>query len=180
MSLRHHVSHMSEKAPSTERRPRTPLHRPGDATEPGGRPRRGPAPRFIIVVLVLLILNYATVSMLAPAEERSVRVPYSPYFLEQVEDGNVARIATQGTTVEGRFEEEVRYPPNDENAEPTRSFVTEVPTFADTEVLSRTLSENDVVIEAEPLNDGRSVLLSVLLGFGPVLLLVGLFVYFAR
>src|SRR3712207_4698689 len=167
---------MSEQGPSTERRPRTPLHRPGDATDPGGKPRRGPAPRFIVIVVVLLILNYATVSMLAPAQEQAVRVPYSPYFLEQVEDGNVERIASQGTTVEGRFKEEVRYPPNDADAEPTRSFVTEVPTFADTEVLSRTLAEHNVIIEAEPLNDGRGVLLSLLLGFGPVVLLVGLFV----
>src|SRR3712207_4510610 len=174
------MSHMSDQGPPTERRPRTPLHRPGDATEPGGRPRRGPAPRFLLVVLVLLILNYITVSLLAPAQEESVRVPYSPYFLQQVEDGNVERIAAQGTTVEGRFKREVRYPPNDSDAEPTRAFMTDVPTFADTEQLSQAHEDNGVVIEAEPLNDGRGVLLSILLGFGPVLLLVGLVVYFAR
>ena len=36
------------------------------------------------------------------------------------------------------------------------------------------------MIEAEPINQSRGFLASLILGFGPVLLLIGLFVYFAR
>ena len=169
---------MSDKAPPpTERRARTPRHRQADANDPGAAPpRRGPAPRFIVIVLILLIANYLTVSMLAPGQERAVNVPYSPFFLEQVDRGNVERISSTGTTITGRFKDEVRY----RDSEPTRSFETEVPVFANTDELSGRLEQEDVIIDAEPINDGRGLLVSLLLGFGPVVLLVGLFVYFAR
>ena len=36
------------------------------------------------------------------------------------------------------------------------------------------------MIEAEPINQSRGFLASLILGFGPVILLIGLFVYFAR
>jgi hypothetical protein len=67
-----------------ERRPRTPVHRPEDAGTPDRpRPRpRGPGRRFLFIVLGLLALNYLTVAVLAPGEEKAVRVPYSPFFLD--------------------------------------------------------------------------------------------------
>jgi cell division protease FtsH len=175
-----------------ERRPRTPvpkddrgMHvRPGSdgrgAKPPEGTTGLRPNRRFLTIVLLLLALNYLLVSLFAPGTERPVRVPYSPVFLEQVRAGNVERISAQGDTIEGRFRREVRYPPRGETSQSSQAFETEVPAFADDEALSRTLQENDVIIEAEPVNDGRGLLASLLLGFGPVLLLVGLFVYFAR
>ena len=36
------------------------------------------------------------------------------------------------------------------------------------------------MIEAEPVNQSRGFLASLILGFGPVILLIALFVYFAR
>jgi len=175
-----------------ERRPRTPVRKDerGMHVEGGPEGRGGGAPdgrapmatnrRFITFVLLLLALNYLLVALFAPGTERAVRLPYSPQFLEQVRDGNVQRISAQGDTVEGQFKRPVRYPPNDRQIEPTRFFETEVPAFADDEELIELLQDNDVTIEAEPINDGRGVLLSLLLGFGPVILLVALFVYFAR
>src|SRR3954454_13303802 len=95
----------------TERRPRTPLPRgPGGSRAAGGgdgrggppeRPRMGRMPgsrQFWIVVIVLLAINYLSVAVFAPGRERSVRVPYSPTFLTQVRDGNVARISSTGET----------------------------------------------------------------------------------
>jgi cell division protease FtsH len=139
----------------------------------------GFGPRFLIFVLVLLAINYASVALLAPGE-KTVKVPYSPVFLDQVRANNVERISSQGTAVTGKFKRDVRYPPSDRNAKPTKNFETEVPTFADDVVLSRTLQEHNVVIEAEPIESGRGFLVNLLLGFGPVILLVGLFVYLAR
>ncbi|MBW3606920.1 MAG: cell division protein FtsH, partial [Actinobacteria bacterium] len=95
-------------------------------------------------------------------------------------EGNVERISTTGTTVEGRFEEPVKYPADSETAEPTRFFETEVPVFADNDELTDALEDGGVVIEAAPINDGRGVLFNLLFGFGPVILLVALFVWLSR
>jgi cell division protease FtsH len=133
-----------------------------------------------MVVLVLLALNYLTVSLFAPGKDPEVRVPYAPTFLDQVNAGNVDRISSTGTTVSGVFKKAVKYPPTDKNAEAARNFDTEIPTFANTDELDALLRQKGVVISAEPINQGRGALLNLILGFGPVLLLVGLFVYFAR
>jgi cell division protease FtsH len=134
--------------------------------------------QFWIVVLVLLAINYLSVAVFAPGRERSVRVPYSPTFLQEVRDGNVARISSQGETVEGEFKREVRYPNG--KAEPAKNFDTEIPTFANGDQLDALLRDNDVQISAEPINAGRGFLASLILGFGPVVLLVFLFVWLSR
>ena len=161
-----------------ERRPRTPL--PRDDEQGGGRWRmlRGLGSRFWMLLVVLLVLNYVTVALFAPGRERSVTIPYNPNFLEQVEQGNVMKISATGEqSVSGEFEEEVRYP---RDAEPAKNFETTIPAFANTEALSSLLQNNDVVIEAEPVNEGRGFLLNLILGFGPVILLVALFVWISR
>ena len=170
---------MAEDSP--ERRARTPLPRrtrdePGKPAQSARRMR----PRFWVIVLALLALNYVSVALFAPGRERAVRVPYSPVFLAQVRDGNVEKVSSTGSTVSGEFKREVTYPPDDEDAEPAQNFDTEIPTFANTDQLDRLLQEEGVEISAEPINAGRGVLLNLILGFGPVILLVGLFVYFAR
>src|SRR3712207_7748540 len=55
-----------------------------------------------------------------------VRIPYSPFFLEQVQRGNVKEIASEGDTIQGEFKKETKF--KDDKAE---RFDTEVPTFAD-------------------------------------------------
>ena len=55
-----------------------------------------PRPRFIVIVLVLLALNYVSVALLGPGKERSIDVPYNPTFRAQVEAGNVERIVKEG------------------------------------------------------------------------------------
>jgi cell division protease FtsH len=169
---------MAEPPKPTERRTRVPLPR----GEPDGEKPRGwraPRMRFLVIVLALLALNYVSVALLAPGREEPVRVPYSPTFLAQVRDGNVDRISATGATVEGRFDKAVKYPPRGEG-EASRAFETEIPLFANEEELANLLAENDVVIEAEPINAGRGFLASLLLGFGPVILIIALFVFLAR
>jgi cell division protease FtsH len=149
-----------------------------DSREPEKRPRV--RPRFWVIVLVLLAANYLSVALFAPGKERSVRIPYSPEFLSQVEDGNVAKISSTGETVSGELEKEITYPPDDKEAEPAKNFDTEIPTFANTDELDAALREKNVEISAEPINAGRGALMSVILGFGPVILLVALFIWLAR
>jgi cell division protease FtsH len=169
---------MAEAPKPMERRPRTPLPRSdGDGERPRGMGSL--RMRVIVLVLALLALNYLSVALLAPGREEPVRVPYSPTFLDQVRKGNVERISATGATVEGRFKNAVKYPAND-NGRSSRTFETEIPLFADDQQLSRLLEDNGVVIEAEPINAGRGFLASLLLGFGPVILLIALFVFLAR
>src|SRR6201991_1920865 len=178
----------------TERRPRTPLPPRPDGGPPANRPGGSPAPRmprlpfgrtFWIVVLSLLAINYLSVALFAPGKERSVRIPYSsptgaPGFIEQVEKGNVTKIKTTGTTVDGEFKAEVKYP--DDKAKPAKNFDTEIPSFvlSDPSDLNTLLADKKVEITADPINDGRGILASLILGFGPVILLVFLFVWLSR
>jgi cell division protease FtsH len=64
--------------------------------------------------------------------------------------------------------------------EPTHLFVTEVPAFADTEELSALLREKGVAINAEPPEEGPSLIESLISGLLPTLLLVGLLVWLFR
>ena len=76
-----------------ERRPRMPTRStPPEQPEGGGRRRmQMPRPRFIVIVLVLLAVNYLSVALFAPGKERSIGIPYNPTFLRQVEADNVER-----------------------------------------------------------------------------------------
>ena len=100
-------------------------------------------------------------------------MPYSPTFLEQVEKGNVERITPQGATVEGEFKKAVscRHEARPRTSRP-RSRRSPTPT--------RCPSARGARGRHLPSRSTRPALLSLLLGFGPVILLVGLFVCFAR
>jgi cell division protease FtsH len=162
-----------------ERRPRTPLPR-DDKPEPPKSVWRSLGRRFWVIVFVLLVLNYLSVAIFAPGKERSVTIPYNPTFLDQVDANNVTKISTRGEAVSGEFKKEVKYPPKEKDAEPAQNFETQIPTFANTDELSKLLQDHGVTIEAEPVNEGRGFLLNLILGFGPVILLVGLFVWLSR
>jgi len=145
------------------------------------RPRsfwRSVGMRFWVLLAVLLVINYLSVAIFAPGRERSVTIPYQPDFVEQVEAGNVAKISATGETVTGEFER--AYKPEGEDVEAAENFETEIPQFADTDQLSALLERENVTVEAEPINQGRGFLLNLLLGFGPVILLVALFVWLSR
>jgi cell division protease FtsH len=161
----------------TERRPRATVPR-GDGTQP---PRASQMPggrRFWMIVLALLVANYLLVALFAPGKQRSVHVPYSPTFLQQVNNGNVLRISSQGETVNGVFKNPIRFP--NDKAQAAKNFDTQIPTFANTNQLSTALEQNKVEISAQPINSGRSFFASLILSVGPVLLFVGLFVWLSR
>ncbi|MFL5863623.1 MAG: ATP-dependent zinc metalloprotease FtsH [Solirubrobacteraceae bacterium] len=135
---------------------------------------------FWIFVIVLLAVNWISVLLFQPGSEPRVRVPFSPYFLDQVNAGKVKSITTTGNTVDGTFTAKITYPANDKNAVPTTLFVTEVPTFWNHDQLSSLLQSHGVTVNAKSTARHTSVLAEILLGFGPTLLLVGLFVLLAR
>jgi cell division protease FtsH len=135
---------------------------------------------FIVFVLALIVLNWATVLVLAPVGAQRVRIPFSPNFVTQVQAGKVRSIASRGDTIEGTFKGPQRYPGNGPAAAPTTLFSTEVPAFWNNSQLSALLQTKGVQINAQSTMPSASVLAQVLLGFGPTLLVVGLIVFFMR
>jgi len=109
-----------------------------------------------------------------------VTVSFNPFFLEALQTGEVKSIATKGDTVQGTFKAKLRYPPTNKKATPTKQFATEIPTFWNGSQLSTLLKEKGVEVNAKSTAQSTSVLAELLLGFGPTLLIVGLFVLIAR
>ncbi|MEA2200004.1 MAG: cell division protease FtsH [Solirubrobacteraceae bacterium] len=149
--------------------------------EPSGPPphrTRG----FLWFVLILIAINWLSVLLFAPTGtgEKRVTVPFNPYFLQEVQAGQVRSISTKGDSVQGTFTSKLRYPPTAKNATTTKLFSTQIPTFWNGAQLSALLKEKGVVINAKPTTQGTSLLAELLLGFGPTLLIVGLFVLLAR
>src|ERR671919_233084 len=147
----------------------------GSSPTPPRRPRFGLSLRWIVFFLALLALNLFITSRAMEPESR-VRVPYSPFFLQQVRTGNVEEITSKGTDIQGMFQKEVSF----EDSKPTTRFRTEVPAFANTDELSRLLQANDVTVNAEPLETGAPWWQTLLFGFGPTILFVVLLLWLLR
>jgi cell division protease FtsH len=135
---------------------------------------------FWMFVVVLLVLNWLSVLVFQPSGQPRVTVPFSPYFLQQLQAGQIKSFDSKGDTIQGTFRTAVRYPPSNTKATPTTLFSTEVPTFWDTASLTKSLVASGAQINAKSTTSGTSLLAEILLGFGPTLLLVGLFVLLAR
>jgi cell division protease FtsH len=177
-------------APKSEpphRRPTTPP--PGWRTEgappgPGaGDPGRGQPPRFRMpggrwfwwVLAGLLVINFVIVE-LVPDRTSRLTVPYTT-FRAQVEASNVSEVTSQGDTIQGTFKKEVTYPAGSSSR--NTNFQTQRPAFADDSLLNLMIQKG-VVVNAKPIDEGRSLLVTILLGFGPTILLVLLFVFLMR
>ena len=131
-------------------------------------------------VLVLIGLNWLSLLVFQPSGQPRVRIPFSPTFLSDVQAGQVKSISSKGDTIQGTFTAKLRYPPANKKATPTTLFATQVPTFWNNTQLSALLQSKNVEINAQPTTTSRSLLAELLLGFGPTLLIVGLFVLIAR
>ncbi|HZC28724.1 MAG TPA: AAA family ATPase, partial [Gaiellaceae bacterium] len=149
-----------------------------------GRDRRRPRSwsragwLFVVLTLLLFGLNYWTADRVTREPARA-RVPYSPLFLDQIRAGNVAEITSKGTAIQGTFDQPVRYPAAAKRAS-VRRFDTEIPAFADTKALSNLLQRHNVVVNAQPLDNGLPWWENLLFGFGPTLLFLVLLLALAR
>ncbi|HEX6491651.1 MAG TPA: ATP-dependent zinc metalloprotease FtsH [Gaiellaceae bacterium] len=168
--------------PQRERsaRERSPAH-PGWRVEPAeGRGTRPQSPRtslwwrLALFSLILFGINYWVASR-ATQQPTRIRIPYSPVFLQQVRAGNVARITSKGTAIQGELKHAVRY-----GRHLSSRFGTEIPSFANTDALSKLLQEKGVVINAEPLQTGTPWWENLLFGFGPTLVFLALLVLLMR
>ncbi|HUY58998.1 MAG TPA: ATP-dependent zinc metalloprotease FtsH [Solirubrobacteraceae bacterium] len=133
---------------------------------------------FWLFVLALLVINWLSVLFVQPSAQPRVTVAFSPYFLQQVQDGHVKSISSKGDEVEGTFTTKVRYPTKKATA--TTLFSTQVPAFWSDQELTSLLRSKGVQVKAQSTATSTSLLAEILLGFGPTLLLVGVFVLIAR
>jgi cell division protease FtsH len=133
-----------------------------------------------VILLGLLVVNLV-ISFVTGSPEDRERVPYQPFFVDQVRAGNVEEISSQAESIEGDLKSEATYdPPGDGEPVNVTSFETEVPAFIDPAELTRLLAEEEVVINAEAPDEGRSLFVTLLLGFLPTILLVAFFVWLYR
>jgi cell division protease FtsH len=158
----HHRGFRVEGVPEPKHPPKAP------ARMPGGR-------RFWLVLLALLVANYVIAGLVSHNPSRE-SVPYS-YFREQVSDGNVSEITSTGDTIQGTFKKAAK-PPDTSGRASTR-FQTERPAFADDSLLGL-LEQEDVVINAHPIETGTPLWQELLISFAPTLLIVGIFVFIFR
>lgn len=131
---------------------------------------------YVVVIAVMLGVNYWGAHR--ATQVTRIRVPYSPFFLEQVRSGNVVTVTSTASEIQGDFAHATK--PAGTTTTAVR-FVTEIPSFADTNQLSRLLQQHGVVVNAKPIDNGGPLWKSLLLGFGPtIVVLLLLFWIFRR
>jgi cell division protease FtsH len=152
----------------------------GRGTPPSTQPPAHRTRGFIYFVVALLALNWLSVLLFQPSSQPRVTIPFSPYFISEVKAGKVKLVTTKGDAVQGTFTTKVVYPPGSKTATPTTLFATQVPAFWNGSQLENLLISKNVEINAQSTTATTSLLAEILLGFGPTLLIVGLFVLLAR
>ena len=120
---------------------------------------------------MLLLANYLISFVFTSGPPRET-VPYTT-FIAQVNDDNVKDITAQGNSIQGDFKKPVTY-----GSASGTPFQTERPVFA-TDHLDTLLEQHNVPITATPPGAG-SPLLTLLISFGPALLLIGGLLYLSR
>jgi len=134
-------------------------------------------------LLILLWLFFRVPGMVGElGTDQPIEVPYS-FFYELVESGRVAQVTFQDRTARGRFTQPVTWPPEGSAAalamapRTSNRFSTTLPPVEDPQLLE-TLRANNVIVTAQ-LNETSPILI-FLLNFGPILLLLGFFIWSAR
>jgi len=130
---------------------------------------------YVGLLVIALALNYWGAHRVTQVTRN--RIPYSPVFLQEVRAGHVAAVTSSGSELQGDFKTATK-PPGTSTA--SVHFVTEIPSFADTNQLSRLLQQRGVVVNAKPLDNGGPVWERLLLGFAPTIILLLLLVWIFR
>jgi cell division protease FtsH len=151
----------------------TPTGKPGPNTV-GYNPMRWR--RFWLLIFGLLLLNIVISSIIQSASTpASVTIPYN-LFLDEVNGGNVVNITATGDSITGTTRSAVSPGAGQPSA---KNFLTQRPSFA-SDNLETTLIKNNVSILAENPNPPTPLWETLLLWFGPTLLIVFGFIYLMR
>ena len=132
--------------------------------------------RFWLVIGTLLLVNIVVTSIIESANQPpTVTIPYN-VFIDQVDAGNVVNITATGDSITGTTTKAVSAGPGQSSA---KNFSTERPSFASDD-LEAALLKNKVSILAEPPNPPTPWWETLLLWFGPTLLIVFGLIYLMR
>jgi len=129
----------------------------------------------VLVLVVVAVTAQLLVGRLIATEPSTTEVPWST-FRTQVAADNVASLTIRGDELSGTFRREVDDPDGDESL---LEFRTLRPTFADDTVLE-TLVDNGVEVRAEPAEESSGWWWALLINLGPVLLLIGGYMWLMR
>jgi len=133
--------------------------------------------RWWWLLIAMLIVNWVVAGSLSTTKTTTLSVPYS-VFRTQVDQRNVATVTATGETIQGAFRRSVSYPPG-KNAKVSTEFKTERPVFANDQIFQQLLADG-ATVGAKPTTSSSPWWETLLIGFGPTLLLVGLFVLLMR
>ena len=142
-------------------------------------PRQGR--RTLLMIFLALLAVNVIFALVTGRPDRATQVPYSPFFLQQIDQGNVKEISSKGETIDGTLKKATEY--KAEGAKKTAEvdhFKTQVPTFVNTDQLTEDLQSKGVVLNAKPPVTGRNPLLTFLLAFGPTILIIGGLIWLMR
>jgi cell division protease FtsH len=126
----------------------------------------------------MLIVNWIIAGSLSSTTSTArLNLPYS-VFRTQVQERNVAAVTATGETIQGELRNAIRYPAG-KRGQTAKEFKTERPVFANDQTFQQLLADG-ATVGAKTTTPSTPLWQSLLLGFGPTLLLVGLFVLLMR
>jgi len=150
--------------------------------------------------IVILIINFLIMKLMIPSPDEPITIPYT-LFKEEVGKKNVQSIYTRADSITGRFRVPITYAKNREISDINQVdsqlitlnnyrnendlivkitfFKTTIPAFVDSS-LESFLIDNGVEISALPLQEQRSLLMTILYSFGPGLLLIFFYIILFR
>lgn len=155
-------------------------------------PKRGAQPnippsRTWLTFLLILLANFVVMKMFFTDPDAPITIPYT-VFKAEVTKKNVEAVYGRGEEVEGRFIKAITWPPPNDKAAKTgdkvkprsaKTFTTTLPFFLGPG-LEDLLIQQGVEIRAEPIQSGGSAWRTVLVGFGPAILIIGFYVWMFR
>jgi cell division protease FtsH len=143
---------------------------------PSGRRSFRPTSKFWLVLAGLLVLNWL-IGAWAMSKNLPTTIPYTE-FRHELEAGNVAEVRSRGDIIQGTFKQETTVGKGAETRQ-FKEFRTVRPTYAQDDLLTD-LDRQGVTVLAQPPDVQAPLWQQLLAGFGPTLLLVGLWVYLMR
>jgi cell division protease FtsH len=131
---------------------------------------------WVTLGIILLANIFITNVLFAPAQPATVTLPYN-VFKDQVVADNVVSVTSTGDTITGVTKTPVKESPS--STVSSKNFTTQRPTFADNS-LEALLEQHGVTINAKPPNPPLPFWETLLLSFGPTLLIVVAVLYILR
>ncbi|MFE2520516.1 ATP-dependent zinc metalloprotease FtsH [Streptomyces mirabilis] len=148
---------------------------PPDSTGPPAGRRKMPGGWIGLVVAVLVVFVIALLVLSFFNEGTEPTISYTE-FSKQVDNDNITKIYSKGDAIQGQLKTAQANP--DGGGKYTK-FKTQRPSFAD-DKLWQSLEAHHVTVTASPVVQQRSFLSNLLISLAPIVLLVLLWMFFAR